>query len=29
MDTNSNESALLRRNYLFAGLPPEDLDEDN
>ena len=26
MDANSNESALLRRNYLFAGLPPEDLD---
>jgi CRP-like cAMP-binding protein len=27
MDTRSNESALLRRNYLFAGLPAQDLDE--
>jgi len=26
MDANSKESALLRGNYLFAGLPSEDLD---
>lgn len=26
MDAQSKESALLRRNYLFAGLPPQDLD---
>jgi CRP-like cAMP-binding protein len=27
MDPQSNESKLLRQNYLFAGLPPEHLKE--
>ena len=27
MDLQSNESTLLRQNYLFAGLPPEHLEE--
>ena len=26
MDTKSHEAALLRRNYLFAGLPQQELD---